>query len=410
MYSKSFTELHSRIDNFVLKLDIQESYSLDRIIDLLQQLGNPQDNLKVIHVAGTSGKTSTCYYIAELLKQNGCSVGLTVSPHIVEINERVQINLTPLDEQAFCSELNEYIAVVEKLKIIPTYFELFVAFAYWYFNKIKVDYAVVEVGLGGLLDATNIVSREDKICVITDIGFDHTDVLGSKLEEITKQKAGIIQDKNTVFMNNQREEIIEVIRGICVLRHANLIVNDKFQKTDLAQILNRNFSLACQAVQYVLKRDYKKTLKKSAIEKSAELVVPARIEKMKLGGKTIILDGAHNYQKMKALVESLQEDLEDKKICVVLAVGENKKEQLLKITDLIKQIASEIVVTSFSELQDLEQKSLHPDYLAEYFPDHKVKKTYSTEQALKIALESEADTVLFTGSLYLISAVKKHLN
>ncbi len=170
--------------------------TLDRIVPLMKLLGDPQDKLKIIHLAGTSGKTSTAYYMSALLQATGKKVGLTVSPHIDTIAERVQIDGLPLPETEFCRELGIFLDIVEFAEAPPSYFELLYAFALWVFERQQVDYAVVETGMGGLYDATNVASRPDKVCVITDIGFDHTHILGKTLPEIAAQKVGIVHDHN----------------------------------------------------------------------------------------------------------------------------------------------------------------------------------------------------------------------
>ena len=161
------------------------AYTLDVMKALMEHLGNPQNQLRVLHVAGTSGKTSTAYYCAALLKEAGKKVGLSVSPHVDTVNERLQINGQPMPEAEFCKVLSEFLDVVAESGIKPSYFELLVAMTYWEFARQKVDYAVIEVGLGGLRDGTNVIERADKVCLITDIGLDHTEILGHTLTKIT---------------------------------------------------------------------------------------------------------------------------------------------------------------------------------------------------------------------------------
>ena len=141
------------------------------IIPLMALAGNPQDRLKTVHIAGTSGKTSTSYYIAALLGAAGKTVGLTVSPHVDSITERIQINGQPLPDAEFCQELETFLDIVKQAPQPPSYFELLYAFALWVFGRRHVDYAVIETGMGGLYDATNVATRADKVCVITDIGL-----------------------------------------------------------------------------------------------------------------------------------------------------------------------------------------------------------------------------------------------
>src|SRR5574344_2950696 len=171
---------------------------LDRMKLLMEYLGNPQDDLKVIHVAGTSGKTSTTYYIRALLQASSLKTGLTISPHIATIRERIQINGELVEEDSFVDYFNEFYDGVQGFDPKPTFFELVTAFAYWVFKKEKVDYAIIETGLGGRLDATNVVERTDKVSIITPIGFDHTDILGNTLKSIAGEKAEIIQPGSKV--------------------------------------------------------------------------------------------------------------------------------------------------------------------------------------------------------------------
>jgi len=146
-----------------------ETYTLGRMRLFMERLGNPQNDIPAVHIAGTSGKTSTAYYVRAMLEAHGKKTGLTTSPHITSVAERVQIGGKPLDDATFLSYLNEFLALIARWPDIrPTYFELLTAFAYWVFKQESVDYMVIEVGLGGLLDATNVIDTE-KVCVITPI-------------------------------------------------------------------------------------------------------------------------------------------------------------------------------------------------------------------------------------------------
>lgn len=146
---KNFNQVQIELEKFieVTQTGAKQYYDLSRIFPLMNFLDNPQNKLKIIHIAGTSGKTSTSYYVASLLHNAGYNVGLTVSPHVDTINERTQINMIPLPEKEYCSYLNEFLDIVDESDIKVSYFEVLVAFAYWVFAKQKVDYAVIEVGL-----------------------------------------------------------------------------------------------------------------------------------------------------------------------------------------------------------------------------------------------------------------------
>ncbi|MEO8862893.1 MAG: Mur ligase family protein, partial [Candidatus Saccharimonadales bacterium] len=272
--------------------------TLERMRPLMDHLGNPERGLCVIHIAGTSGKTSTAYYIASLLKQQGRTVGLTVSPHMDSVTERVQLDMQTLSEADFCMALSEFIDLLDSAPLQPTYFELLTAFAYWYFAKVGVDYAVVETGLGGLYDATNIAHGNNKVCVITDIGYDHMHVLGNTLPEIAAQKAGIIWPHNQVFSYPQPEEIMSVLEAKCLETHSILNVLSIIEHHDGPESLGalplyqkRNWLLAKYVCDFVVERDGLQKLSSTQISSSIQIQVPGRMEIVKYLGKTIVMDG-----------------------------------------------------------------------------------------------------------------------
>src|ERR1035437_5231417 len=320
---RTFADAHRVLHSFY-NIPGTNTYTLDRMQALMEYLGNPQDKLCSVHVAGTSGNTSTSYYVSGLLSATGASVGLTVSPHVDEVNERVQINGIPLPEVVFCKDLNDFIDVVHDSGTTPSYFELLTAFAYWEFARQGLDYAVMEVGLGGLLDATNVVSRKDKVCVITDLGLDHVDILGKTLPEITKQKAGIITEGNHVFIHKQDLEVMHVIEEVCSQNSAVLHTYSSDKDDFLAELRlplfqQRNMHLAIQVAAYVLDRDKQSKLTREQIRGVASIQVPARMEIFKLVGKTLIIDGSHNSQKLRALTNSISSEFHNQSIYALVA-------------------------------------------------------------------------------------------
>lgn len=306
----SFADVHQVLDTWPPSAK-HHRYSLDHMFALLEHLGNPHKRLRVIHVAGTSGKTSTAYYIAALLQATGKRVGLTVSPHVDEVNERVQINLMPLPEAQFVPRFREFLELVAGTGVTPNYFELFIAFAFWEFAARKVDYAVVEVGIGGLLDSTNVFTSPDKVCVITDIGYDHMRVLGNTLPQIAEQKAGIIQLHNAVFCYQQGKSVHDAIAKAAQQKQADLHTltsqDTGFDLGFLPLFEQRNFGLALAAATFVQERDGLRPFNPDTILQAAHTHIPARMELIQLGDKTLVLDAAHNPQKMAALVASLQD-------------------------------------------------------------------------------------------------------
>lgn len=411
----NFEEAHEVLKTYIPQTSQREAYTLERMTTLMEKLGNPQNKLKIIHVAGTSGKTSTCYYVASLLQQAGQKVGLTVSPHIDQVNERVQINLVPLSEAQFCHNLTEFLKILNKLSIKPTYFELLVAFAYWEFVRQKVDYAVVEVGLGGLLDGTNVAGREDKICVITDIGFDHMHVLGNELNQISGQKAGIIYPKNQVFMHKQKAEITDVIQAYANKQDASLNVLSNTEPPildlDILPVFQRrNWLLAFKVYDFIQKRDALIKLTGKQMLSSLSVKIPARMEEYLINSRAVILDGAHNSQKTEAFVKSFQTKYPNKKAAILLSLKEGKDYRA--VLPLLKPICSRLIITAYETRQDLPVVSMNPHNLAEAannfgYVDVIVEEDYN--KALDILLGLEKEIAIITGSFYLISCVKPKL-
>ncbi len=391
------------------------TYTLERMWALMEFLGNPQDKLKVIHIAGTSGKSSTAYYSSMLLHASGAKVGLSVSPHVFEMNERVQINTVPLPEVEFCETLGKFLDLIQPAPVKPSYFELLVAFAYCEFAKRGVDYAVVEVGLGGLIDGTNVISREDKVCIITDIGLDHTNVLGKTLHEIATQKAGIILSHNQVFTYKQTHEISDVIREICLQKSAELheleapvLSTEINEKLPLFQ--QRNLFLASQAVDFVLMRNGNSVLTEAQISDVASVQVPGRMQIYTIGDKTIILDGAHNGQKMEALVASMREKFSNMKPAVLVSFVNSRDERWMHALDVLIPYASNICVTTFSQESDEMPKNGMPvEQVAEYLKllDEKFDVESDIKKAVHKLLERPEKLLLITGSLYPIGQIEK---
>ena len=413
MKIKDLAEATNLLNGFIPRpLNARQVYNLNTIRKLAAFLGNPQDTLRVVHVAGTSGKTSTSYYAAALLRAAGKKVGLTTSPHITAVNERVQIDLVPLSEAEFCAELGLFMDEVNRSGLSPTYFELLMMFAYWEFARQQVDYAVVEVGLGGLMDGSNIVTRADKICIITDIGFDHMSVLGSTLSEIAAQKAGIIHDRNVVFMHEQPAEVMNVVRAAAAAHQADLRLASMISRPKLValpQYQRRNLSLAVAAAKYALKRDGHGALTPSMISKGAATHIPGRMETFRLGDKTIILDGAHNPQKLRAMIASLKAAYPGQKIVTLAGFVRSKEVSLLENIELLKGLSRHVIVVGFGATQENGPASIHPHKVAGALRQAgvpEVTEAESHDQALRILLFSPEPVLLVSGSLYLISYLR----
>jgi dihydrofolate synthase / folylpolyglutamate synthase len=403
---RSFAEAHEALKQYVpVKRSQREAYTLDTMRALMAHLGNPQENIRVVHVAGTSGKTSTCYYVARLLQASGKKVGLTVSPHLDEVNERLQVNGRPLPETEFCAALTEFLDIVSASGLRPTYFELLMAMAYWYFEREKVDYAVIETGLGGLLDGSNVIQNPEKLSIITDIGIDHQEVLGETIEEIASQKAGIIQPGSVALVAAQKPAVITVLKALCEYVNAELFVIDQ---RSAKTFLDRNFGIAQCAVQYLSLRDRFTRPNEEVSLRVREQPVAGRMEVIKLKNKLLILDGAHNAQKMTALAQSMRKSYAGKKITTVLSVVQSNDFKTRTNLAAIATISSSVIVTSFKVEQDYVKESVEGSLVVDAMSDYGIPVEFCVdpEAALQKALQRDGDIVLVTGSLYLLSRLR----
>lgn len=393
---------------------IGKNFTLERVRPLMEAAGNPQDRLKVVHVAGTSGKTSTSYFMAALLSAGGKKTGLTISPHVDSVTERIQIGGVPLTEKAFCNELGGFLDIVESAGQHPSYFELLYAFALWVFDKHKVDYAVLETGVGGLYDATNVTARPDKVCVITDIGFDHTHLLGNTLTKIASQKIGIVHKHNVVFMYEQAEEIMKVVRKWTEKYQAEVHLIEETEPTpkdpkNMAYYQQRNWNLAYEVYRYLEKRDNLKHLTSQVLQRTKEISVPGRMDIRKVNDKTLVMDGAHNVQKMTAFITSFQKLYPDTRPAVLVSLKYNKDYE--DIAPLLVPFASRIIVTSFDATQDSKIHSMDPETLAKSLQAAGAQNVEIIRDQLKAAealLGSPEQVCVITGSFYLLGRLRNN--
>jgi dihydrofolate synthase/folylpolyglutamate synthase len=386
----------------------------------MDSLGNPENKIKTIHIAGTSGKTSTSYYIAALLTQTGLNIGLTVSPHIDKISERAQVNGQPLEEDVFCAYLSDFLTLLESTNIKPSYFELLYAFSIWLFTKLKLDYAVIETGVGGLYDATNIVTREDKVCVITDIGFDHMKLLGNTLSEIAYQKVGIVHEHNVLLMYKQNAEIMNVIQKWILDHKAKVYLTEQVEEQEgygkgenfnsLPEFQKRNWLLAYYVYRYMAERDNLVDLDSQKLAKTQSLTIPARMDISKVRGHTLIMDGAHNFQKMNAFLSSYKQMFPKTKPTFLVAFKTDKvyKEAAPQIVEL----ADKVIVTTFKTSQDLPVTSADPKQIADELTALGAKEVIIEKDNLKayeLLLKSDSKQLIITGSFYLIAQIRDKL-
>ena len=397
-------EAEEALRTYIPRTPLKDHYTLDRMQAFLESLGDPQEKVRVVHIAGTSGKTSAAYFIRGLLQASGARTGLTVSPHMVSVTERLQIDGAPVSDAAFVKYVNDFLPLVEKSGLRPTYFEIIIALAFWVFAREGVDFAIIETGLGGLLDATNTVRRTDKMCVITDIGLDHTDILGETIPEIAAQKAGIIQPGNIAVVQNQPPEALDVITRIADEQHATLHIAHTAAGVQLPPFQQRNFGVALAA--------YTQLGRPAPTQKQIAAVAlqtpPGRLEIYEIAGKTVILDGAHNAQKLQALREALQARGVAKTAVMVnmVAAPRSKIDAALHV---LREFATDAIVPAFTIAQDFSNRyPISPADFAERATDVGIATHAEPDvaAALHALLARPETTVVITGSLYLVQAVR----
>ena len=412
---------------------------------LLKLLGDPQDKIKVIHIAGTSGKGSTASYLSKLLSEQGFKVGLTVSPHLKDIRERVQVNSELISKKDFVRNLNDIIPFVEEVKEgplgAPTYFEIMVSLMFYTFYKSNVDYAVIECGLGGLYDGTNAVHSSNKVAVITNIGLDHTEILGGTTVEIARQKAGIILKGNKVFSVKQRKRSMDVLNEEARKKRSSIqyltkgrdyknikLVEEGLQydlllpKLKIENLLLKSFAnyhvsnsaLSLMVLSYLSKRDKWKIEIPLVREVLSTFQFEGRmsLKEMKYKGRkrTLILDGAHNPVKMRAFLNSLSNLKLKGKTSFVLAVklGKDYKQMLRSIIPF----ADSIYITKFHiEGVDMVLRSTEMEEMKSTLSKLKYKNFKMIEdpvEAINMAMK-DSDNIVVTGSLYLLSEVYERM-
>ena len=446
-YLQSFInyELH-------LKEVSPDTFKLDRVKKLLSLLGNPQRSFKIIHVAGSKGKGSTAAITAAILKDAGYKVGLYTSPHIYHLGERIRVldgkgngvalqnaqEIFPdsISSQEFNLILKETKPFLERMRETSrgclSFFEVLTALALYHFKKEKVDAAVLEAGLGGRLDATNVVSSH--VCAITPISLEHTRILGNTTEKIAREKAAIIKTKKAKVVAALQEKNGEkVIRQRCRQFHIKpLWVGRDFRwslikhnrRGQIFDVYKRNHQKiysrlflpllgehqlmnACTALGVIYSlRDLGFSISKEAVKKGLRNVYwPGRFEIIQ-NKPLIILDGAHNPASAKIVGQTMVNIFPRKKVILILGISEDKDKE--GICREFKKMAEMLILT----------KARHPrahdwakDNINVIFSGNIIFKTEDVKEALSLAAAraEKEDIILVTGSLFVVSEARKIL-
>jgi dihydrofolate synthase / folylpolyglutamate synthase len=383
-------------------------FSLDHFKALLARLGNPQLKLKTVHIAGTNGKGSTTDYLRSILQSAGYTVGTFTSPHLEVHNDRIRINNIFISDEDLLNYGNRFYSIIEENEL--SMFEIDTLISIYYFIDNNVDIALFEVGLGGRLDATNVILP--LVSLITSIGYDHMDILGYTLEEISLEKAGIIKDKVPIITAEDKENCLFVFKSVCEERQSDLIRIQKAQDIRVDKTIKFNYrtieielntlayyqinnsSLAIEAAVYL--RECGFTISDENIQFGlTNTLWKGRFETISQS-PLVIIDGAHNTHGIDALIESCQ----NCKRPLVIVFSALKDKETFKMIHSLVEIADEVVVTEFEFY-----RAAPLELLAE---NNQVTSIRNPIDAIQYALnKSIQGTCLITGSLYFISEVRQ---
>ena len=379
----------------------------------MKQLNNPQDSVRAIHVTGTNGKGSTSYYLSNLLQKAGQKTGLFVSPYIYEFNERIQLNGKNISNNDLIKTANEIETAIEILKKDdPNFslvtFEYEVALAFQFFAQENCDYAVIEVGIGGEHDKTNVIIPE--VSVITTIGLDHEKIIGPTLKDIAEEKSGVIKSNKPVVLGNVPQNVLEILLNKAQSENSkSFLLGRDFQIKIMPDVIEYqdsknlyNFALrplveaydigvAVQAIQ-LLQLDLDRKKIEEAIN---ETRIPGRYDVIQTSPE-IIVDGAHNLQAMENLLNLVRKK---KKGQIYVLLGMMKDKDLGPVTKLFKDEKVTLTRIDYPRAARLE------DFPKEAQKEFEYKENFEEAYtSLKNKLQAD-DMLLVTGSFYLVGAV-----
>jgi len=401
---------------------------LERIQHLVNELGNPHHGMKIIHVAGTNGKGSVCKLIGSILQEGGYSVGVYLSPHLQRFSERMTINNKEISEEEVASLITIIKPIVDKMvkeENTPTFFEIVTAMAFQYFHDKNVDFAVIEVGLGGRYDATNVVNP--MITVITNVSLEHERILGKQIKDIAGEKAGIIKKDVPVITaatgdalvvigkkaadSNAALEIIDskrwkrvhgsmagqefLIKGSLTEHHVNTPL--------LGQHQGENITLAIATIEQLQMNGM--YLTDEAIIKGIEKAMnPGRMEIVGTE-PTILLDGAHNVAGIKLLKKTLEEDFVYERLILILGTLSDKNVQ--EMLDIITHIADSIIVTKSHN-----KRACNPSKLKEMIDKKEAVVKDELSDAIDYAkkVAKKQDLICIAGSLFTVGEAKDYFD
>lgn len=396
---------------------------IERLKEILTQMGNPQQKGNWIHVAGTNGKGSCCAMTASILSKAGYRVGLYTSPHLERYNERIKINGEDISDEDFIEQIEAVKQVCDKMGEAPIVFEVLTLAALRYFAQKRCDFVVLEVGIGGRLDATNVIPAP-KAAVIAQLGLDHTETLGNTIEEIAREKGGIIKAGTPVILAKQSEEATEEIRKICSQTHSELRIASPERFMIQKESIN-GFSLTdseygelflplagrhqlCNAANVLetiscLKRQGYRISNQAVQEGLLHTRWAARFERLSVS-PDFILDGGHNPQCVGAAVESLKRYYPRQKAVFIVGMMQDKDtgQMLEQLLELAKQ---------FICIEPDSQRAMTAEQMTGFLQEKgaQAQSCKTAEQAIALAIRSAGKDglVCALGSLYLAGEIRE---
>lgn len=399
-------------------------FTLDNIKELLKIFDKPQDKLKIIHITGTNGKGSVASFIASALRENNYKVGKFTSPYITNIREEIEINNEEISEEDFAkltTEVREKVEELDEKKIFVSGFEILTSIAYIYFARNNLDFAVMEVGMGGRVDATNVM--EKSIPVFCHISLDHANILGDTIGKIAHEKGGIIKENSKVFSYPQDQEARAELKKLSKEKNSSFeefsqdeveilssneegnIFNFRNHKNVEISLIGDhqalNASLALMVLDF-LKKDYglDEEKIKEGLKKAKNIGRTECLSKDPL----IIIDGSHNLDSIKRIEESVKKFKYKKLILGFSLLKDKDHDHILK---KIENIADKIVLTEIDSDRHTDLKELEAEF--KKFSKKEIYPIKNREEAVEktLSLAGEGDMILWCGSLYLIKDIRK---
>ena len=417
-------------DRIVSHVNNKQIRDVLRVKKVLNQFGNPEDELKIIHVAGTNGKGSVCASLSSILTCSGYKTGLFTSPHLVKINERIKINNIDINDDKLEKILTRVEDVSSSINIDLTFFEILTIISIIYFHEENCDICIYEAGMGGEYDATNVFENVEA-SAITNIGFDHMEILGNTIEEITKAKAGIIKKNSNVIVYDYENDTIRKI-----IEEKALSENSKLINTDFKLIKNNNDGSfdykEYKNIKLKLLGDHQKynasvvlelvNLLQNAGYNISEENIKDGFSKVNWQGRYqiisqtpyIVIDGAHNELCFDAILPRIKKDLEERNIKnLEIVIAFLKDKDASKIIKKINSLSSnsyelKYIITTVQNSRAFSIKELET-IVKNYSNNYEIINDPNPYIESKMKNKSEDKMILVTGSLYLMGEVLAHI-